>query len=220
MYCAWVAARLGPVTERSLGEDIALLGPRLGDDPRFASLQALAWVFRSAESAAAAVDGALGEVRVDDERARRLALGAGDTAELLRAAAELEMPLLPSVAFERGPFEARLERLTAAAPALGGCSVEVTPALPRRGRVLGGRIFVGLPGIAGAEAEHLAWQAAHEATVTSLPSHLDYADVERLALGLLRARARRAGLGDEHARWFARLDVTALGPIPDVEDPP
>lgn len=219
MYCAWVAGHLGPVTERPLGEDIALLGPRLQDDPGFASLQALAWVFHSGGSAEAAVDGALGEVRVDDEPARRLALDAGDAAELLRAAAELEMPLLPSVALDRGPFEARLERVIAAAPALEGCSVAITPALPRRGRVLGRRIFVGLPGIAGAEMEHLAWQAAHEATVTSLPSHLAYADVERLALGLLRTRARRVGLGDEHARWFARLDVSALGPIPDVEDP-
>lgn len=219
-YRAWAEAKLGRA--RSLDEDARVLA-RLGGELAFASAQAIAWVFHSAKAVRAATDHELRDAIVDDERARAIAIGAGPTAEVLRAAAELELSRLEAlgpIAWDRAELEAALARVSPAAPHLARCRVEVTPALALRGRVLHDHVYVGVPGIAGADAEHVAWQAAHEATVTSLtteaPSSTDH--LERRALGLLRSRARRAGLGAAHARWLSHLDLRAIGPIPDVDD--
>jgi hypothetical protein len=149
----------------------------------------------------------------------------------LRAAAELELPRLealeaaPTAAAGRALADA-LAETARAAPWLPRVELARVRALPRRGRVHDALIFVGAPGVAGAELEHVAWQAAHEATVVEVersPRGLagpsaTFEAVERTALGLLRSRARRAGLADAHARWLATLDLAALGAIPDVAD--
>ena len=228
-YREWAAERLGPTGGRALDEDARVLGELARAEPvAFASAQAIAWVFRSAESVRAATDHELRDALVDDEGARAIAVAAGPIAEVLRAAAELELSLLgermPSAAFPwpGDETEAALARVATAAPELAACRVELTPALGLRGRVYHAHVFAGVPGIAGATAEHVAWQAAHEATVHEVSSRepaLPFSELERRAVGRLRSRARRVGLGDAHARWLAHLDLSELGPIPDVEDP-
>ena len=58
---------------------------------------------------------------------------------------------------------------------------------------------------------HLSAEALERAEIRLAP-------LERRALGLLRSRARRAGLVEAHARWLAHLDLRAIGAIPDVDD--
>lgn len=227
-YCEWAASRLGAPSSRTLAEDIEALRTLAHPDvdQSFARAQAIAWIFRTTASVEAASDFELRDARVDNEPARVIALGAGPIAEVLRAAAELEMleleRALATLAFEP-PTEA-IERVTRVAPLLASCTIEVSPALGLRGRVLDRHIFVGMPGIAGATSEHVAWQAAHEATVqeVSAAATLPFLELERRALGLLRSRARRVGLADAHAAWLAHLDLSGLGglaAIADVEDP-
>lgn len=226
-YCAWAEQKLGKAGARPLAEDVRVLADLARANPgAFATVQALAWVFRSAESVQNAADRELREATVDDETARAVAVGAGPIAEVLRAAAELEMPALaatPQSDFDVTRIAGELETVSAAAPILAECTISLVPALGLRGRVLDRHLFVGMPGMAGAEVEHIQWQAAHEATVQEVSmsdagKSLPFLELERRAIGLLRSRARRAGLGVEHGRWLAHLDLSELGPIPDVED--
>lgn len=222
-YGAWAAQTLGPIDARPLGEDVRVLGELARTSPdAFASVQALAWAFHSAEAASAAADFELRDARVDHEDARAIAIHAGPIAEVLRAAAELELPLLGALRLPASHVPPP-GAITAAAPALARCAIAHVPALGLRGRVLDRRVFVGVPGLAGATAEHVAWQAAHEATVEEVSTsdagrRLPFLELERRALGLMQSRARRAGLAAEHARWLAHLDLRELGPIADVED--
>jgi hypothetical protein len=162
----------------------------------------------------------------------RLALSAGPVAEILRAAAELELDAFAHLDAPSGASrdESRLEwrddhrqindalrDVLPAAPHLARCEISLARPLPLRGRAFGRSIVVGFPGIAGAEASFCAWQAAHEATVLEIGAGA-FVDVERRALARLRARARRADLEDAHARWLSRIDLSALGPISDVDD--
>jgi len=169
----------------------------------------------------------LDEGDVSSAIALRGALEAGPAAEVLRAAAELELPSIEAL----GPIcaapdlRARVDEVTSAAPSLRGRELVLARPLGLRGRVLEGRIFVGAPPSGGATSKHVAWQAAHEATVAEVTSQTmargakaAYEDIERTALGLLRSRARAAGLGAGHEEWLAHLDLSALGPIPDVPD--
>lgn len=216
VYCTWIAKRIGPPPPE-LVEDAQVLAEIARNAPMgsFASAQALAWAFASPEKVAELVDRPLAQIRREeaaDASALAIARSAAETAEVLRAAAELEAPRLPAIqAAREDAVEAALLRVTAAAPMLGRCIVALTPALGLRGRVHGERIFVGIPGIAEARVDHVAWQAAHEATVRETGDELQ-------ALALLRSRARRAGLGDEHGVWLAHLDLSGRGPIPDVPD--
>jgi hypothetical protein len=218
VYCAWIETLLGPPPPE-LVEDARVLAEIARNAPlgSFARAQALAWAFASPEKVAALVDRPLARIwpeEAADAAALGIARSAAETAEVLRAAAELEAPRLPAIhAAREDAVEAALVRVTAAAPMLRRCIVALTPALGLRGRVHGERIFVGIPGIAEARVDHDAWQAAHEATVRETRDELQ-------ALALLRSRARRAGLGDEHGVWLAHLDLSALGPIPDVADGP
>ncbi len=162
---------------------------------------------------------------VDDVRALALAQKAGAPAEVLRAAAELELArvaaLEPISDATIGELRAAVESIAAAAPKEIPLHVHLVRPLARRGRAFSGRIYAGAPGVAGAEAEHVAWQILHEASVIEAMHVLGstvFVDVERRAIGALRSRARAAGLGGAHARWLATLDLGALGSIPDVED--
>ncbi len=167
----------------------------------------------------------LGPNDVDDVRALALARRAGAAAEVLRAAAELELRLIARLPPIEDAALAALREATASLDAVapGPRDVFVVRPLPRRGRAFGRKIYVGAPGVAGADATHLAWQVMHEATIEELVSErapTSHAEIERRALVRLRSRARARGLADAHGRWFATLDLSGLGPIPDVEDAP
>lgn len=206
---------LGPARDRQLAEDAAVLAKALATHDLLARAQALAWVFPSADAARAATARDL----VDLERSAPLdvALSAAAGVEVLRAAAELELSAIEMLPRPPAADDAMLRDVARAAPNLARCEVTFARPLPFRGRAFGTSIVVGLPGVAGAETDFVAWQAAHEATVLEV-GYGEFADVERRALGLLRARARRAGLEDAHARWLSGIDLSALGPIPDVAD--
>lgn len=216
-WIRFAAERLGPARERKLAEDAAVLATLLGDHDRLAFAQALAWAFASAEEARAAVSRDLSELAGD---AIRTALAAGPAAEVLRAAAELELDALEALEAPSSAAEEMRSALAAVAPAaphLANCQVSLARPLPVRGRAFGTSIVVGVPGVPGAEAGFCAWQAAHEATVLEIGAG-PFVEVERRALALLRSRARRAGLAAEHARWLSRIDLSAIGPVADVED--
>lgn len=218
MYVAWVAEKLGPATQRSLAEDARVIANAAATHDALARIQALAWLFETAEDVARATDKDLSDLLPEDVRSVRalsIVKGAGAAAEVLRAAAELELPLvatLPPPAIDPS-WQRRLEAMKAIAPRLATCTVAIARPLGVRGRVLESSIFVG-----DADVEHAAWQAAHEATVieASESGAKEWADIERRAIGLLRFRAKTAGLAEEHARWLARFDLSALGEIPDA----
>ena len=130
--------------------------------------------------------------------------------EILRAAAELELPLLarlPPVDVDLAALALALDEVARAAPLLPSCPVGVARALGRRGRVMGREIWVGDAPIA-----HSAWQAAHEATVAEVVERArgagesaDHDRVEWAAVALLADRARAAGLAEGHRAWFAHF---------------
>lgn len=194
---AWMRAaeaRLGPARDRELGEDAKTLARLFADHDTLASAQALAWRWSTVEEVRAAAGRELFD----------------PATEVLRAAAELELDAIASWAFE----PAAIPDLSALAPTM--CIVHTVRPLPRRGRAMDDRIFVGAPGIAGADPWGVAFQAAHEAIVLVTPG--DFVTRERNALALLRARARAAGLGAEHAAWLATMNLDAIGSIPDEVD--
>ena len=141
---------------------------------------------------------------------------AGDPAvEVLRAAAELELPLvarLPPVDVDLAALALALGEVARAAPLLPCCAVGVSRALRRRGRVMGREIWVG-----EAPVEHSAWQAAHEATVAEVVERArsagegtDHDRVERAAIALLARRAVEAGLTQGHRAWLAHFGEDVL----------
>ena len=221
-YVAEAAARFGAAEDRELGSDARALASLLGTHEALARAQALAWVFDTEGDVAAAQSRDLAELAdadVRDARALAIARAAGEAPlEVLRAAAELELARVAAwrPSFDEAACADALATVAQACPELARFEVALVPALPRRGRVHTTRIFVGVPGTAGASPHHVAWQAAHEATVASLAATqpLAYAPLERAAILQLRDRARRAGLADSHAAWLASLDLRALGPLP------
>jgi hypothetical protein len=227
-WIAWAEARFGRANGRALGEDCRVIASALASHDALARAQALAslWTDAAAVRAATRCDLAeLADADVADSAALRTLRTLGPAAEVLRAAAELELPLfteLEPVAIDLEAWALSLASVTRAAPQITRCRVALVRPLPRRGRVYDALIMVGAPGVAGAELAHVTWQAGHEATVREVargraPAR-SFEDVERRALGLLRSRARRVGLEDAHDRWFATLDLASLGPIPDVDD--
>jgi hypothetical protein len=218
-YVEAAAKALGPAVERPLAEDARLLGVLLPTFAGLARAQGLAWLFRSTERAAACAGRDLAELSSGDVDAPDLLPHlAGDPAtEILRAAAELELPLLsrlPPIAVDLAALAFALDEVAPAAPLLAGCSVGVARALGVRGRVRGRDVWVG-----PAPIQHTAWQAAHEATVAEVVEASPWDDgagdhdrVERAAVALLAGRARDAGLGAAHRAWLAHFgaEVAAL----------
>jgi len=224
---AWARDRLGPIAGRALAEDVEVLRRSATSHDVLARAQALAWVFTSREESERAVDRPLASLTASDvasDEALAIASSAGPLAEVLRAAAELEAEALGAIDVDLSDDDLRaitaaLDEVSRAAPSLASCEVALARPLGLRGRMLGASIVVGVPHIACPDPEHLAWQAAHEATVSAIAGR-SFVETERRAIGLLRSRARDVGLGDAHARWLGRLDLRALGPIPDVDDSP
>jgi hypothetical protein len=209
-YVAAARGILGPAEERLLGEDARLLGGLLSTFASLARAQSLAWLFRSIDRASACAGRDLGALTEADVDAPELlpSLAGEPAVEILRAAAELELPLLarlPPMAMDLPGLGRALDALSVVAPVLPECPVGVVRALRLRGRVMGREIWVG-----EAPIEHAAWQAAHEATVAEVVERLHGAGeraghdrVEGEAVALLRARARAAGLGEGHAAWWS-----------------
>ena len=225
-WIAWAEARLGPAADRALAQDVRVIASALASHDALARAQVLAWLWTDAAGARAATLRDLTQLTdadVADAAALKTLRELGPAAEVLRAAAELELPLLATLdpfPIEDDAFSTALASVARAAPELVRCRVSLARPLPRRGRVHDASIVVGAPGVAGAEIAHVAWQAAHEATVGEVArsGRATFEDVERSALGLLRSRARRVGLEDAHGRWLTTLDLASLGPIPDVGD--
>ncbi|MBS2015700.1 MAG: hypothetical protein JST00_22620 [Deltaproteobacteria bacterium] len=217
-WIAYAEALLGPARDRPLAEDIAVLSLALADHATLSAAHGVAWIWAEPSRARAAAGrdlAALGPGDVDDTTALALARSAGPCAEILRAAAELEVTLVAKLApvAEAALDELRIaiEAIVVAAPPGEALAVTVARPLVRRGRAFGRTIVTGAPGIAGATAEHLAWQVLHEASVRAahraLGREASFEGIERRALDDLSARARAAGLGVAHARWLATLDL-------------
>jgi hypothetical protein len=208
-YVATAERALGPASERGLGEDARVLGEILPTFAALARVQALAWLFDSVDRVNAIVDRPLDDLTPEEVDAPRLLgiLKHDPAAEVLRAAAELELPLLdrlPPVAIDRVALAEEVARVAPAAPFLAACEVTIVRSLGHRGRVIDRAIAVG-----DAPLPHAAWQAAHEATVAEIldaPGPAPDHDVlERGALRLLARRARDAGLADAHRTWLDPL---------------
>lgn len=210
-YIRYVETQLGPASNRALGQDLAVLRPLLGSHARYAQLQLLAWLYTNVESALADADRDLSELDVTPAtRALLTTLQAlSPAAELLRCAALLEAPhfaQLQPLAFDPEPLQIELQQALRAAPWLRGYPVRRVDSLTRHGRVYGRQIWVGTPHRAVAvAADHVAWQAAHEATVSEVRSKQPQRperEVEGEAIALLQSHAARAGLQPAYTRWL------------------
>jgi hypothetical protein len=192
-----------PVYIRYAGREIAdapLLATLLPTHDALARAQLLAWLWESPERGR---EKDLAELGAGDVDAPGLLpyLG-GPGVEILRANAELEIDHLPSFALDEEALSRALDRVRAAAPSLD--AVVVSPPLRMRGRVYDAQIYVGAP--IELAVEHVAWQAAHEATVREVGPG-PHQVIEARAIELLRDRAREIGLGAEHARWWSAYEA-------------
>jgi hypothetical protein len=212
-YIAWAENELGPADARPLGEDARVLARVASTHEVLARAQALAWVFDRPEAFAERELVTLSNHEVADAGALAIVRSAGPVAEILRAAAELEIEYvarLPGVTFDDA-LAHELERVALAAPSLPAFTVSIARSLQWRGRVHGSSIIVGMPWAEGPDPEHVAWQAAHEATVSECAGG-SYELVESSAIALLRERAVAAGLEEAHRRWIERLDLRGVQP--------
>ena len=216
-YCQWVAEQVGAAELRPLGQDAELLQGWLGDHALLVEAQLLAWLFDEAAAALALAEVDLAALTADQVARpwvlRRLQSGPlpAVAIEMLRCAAALEqdtLAQLPPVVVEEAVVAAALAALHGVAPQLSQLDWRPLRALRLRGRVAAGEVWTGIVDAQlDVTAEHIAWQAAHEATVAEVASQLQLAEraVEQLAVLLLHARAAAAGLAPAHDRWLARL---------------
>ncbi|MBI3203624.1 MAG: hypothetical protein HYZ29_18950 [Myxococcales bacterium] len=228
---AWIelaARHLGAAGGRTLAEDAVALRALAPDHAALASAQLVAWLFRDLERASACAARPLEELGPDDVGAPELLaplMRVPAAAELLRLAAELETPFfrrLPAADVDYPSVEAALSTVACAAPGLDGCAIALLRPLRLRGRVRGDVIWVGVPDAQrGPTPEHVAWQAAHEATVREVGA-LDSRDerrVEQMAVVLLAMRADRVGARTAHRRWLAHFGPNVPGTNEDTLSP-
>lgn len=214
---------LGPADTRALGADLETLVPLARDPRRYAALQGLAWLFRTAEQAQQLVDRTLGELAaadVADPQLLAVLQTEGPSAEVLRAAVELEAEShrrLPPQTWDAKSLAEELVGVAPAAPGLARCELALSRALTHHGRLAGRRVWVGGPEFPGGPSyEFVAWQAAHEATLHELqgrfapPPGGSDRPIEHAAVVLLSSRAARAGLGDAHRRFVAHFAEAGL----------
>ena len=219
-YTAWCEARLGPAGERALGEDADLLSRAVTTHAELARLSLLAWLVSEPARALSLSGRALAEIQdaeVDDARVLR-ALAGDPVAEILWCAVLLEEPwfrTLPDEPIDTTAAERALGELACAAPLLRQAKLSMLRSLCRRGRVREREIWVGMP-IAelGVEPEHVAWQAAHEATVSELseralalpsPERPSERELEHAAVVMLAERAAEQGLSERHSAWYGHF---------------
>lgn len=220
-WVAFVERHAGSSAARTLAEDARVIGRTATTHRALAEVQLLAWLFEDASRMAACADrnlDALSAAEVDDPGLLPLLVASAHrvTIEVLRAAAELEAEVyaaLPAPRHDARALAAALARVERVSPELRRCVVETVRPLRLRGRVRGARIWVGLPcDEQGPTAEHVAWQAAHEATVAEVHARareaelpVTHAPIEHAALVLLAERAARRSQGAAHTRWLAHL---------------
>jgi hypothetical protein len=225
-WIAFVERHRGPSSSRSLAEDSELLGRTAITHGALAELQLLAWLFEDASRAKACTSRTLDQLAdadVDDIAVLHL-LRAPErvvAAEILRAGAELEQETYEALPPpDREPLV--LDAVIAIVPWLSRFAIETIRPLRIRGRVRGDRIFVGVPDRAlGPSAEHVAFQAAHEATVSEVQRRaraarlsLSHGSLEHAALIVLRERSIALGEEAAHRRWishFANIPELAEG---------
>lgn len=227
-YVAFVREHLGPAENRTLGEDAVILAREAPDHRTLVRAQSLAWLFHDVARAEPLSDKALsaigqGEV---DNAAWLAAVQRDRAAELLWCAALLELDAwraLPPCRPAMGPWMAELGRAAQVAPALAHCDVALVRSLRMRGRVIGREIWVGVPDDAlGLCVSHIAWQAAHEATVLeageaarAMSVPLGHDALEHASVVLLAIRAAHRHRFAEHEQWYRHLGATAPGLCPD-----
>jgi hypothetical protein len=223
-YGEWCAGILGDPEGRELAADARVLAELAPSHDELAFLQLLAWLFDD-EARARAVETIdltdLDGAAVDDRALLAVLKKSGTRAlralEVLRCAAALErhaFARLPEVARDDDALRTALAGVVPAAPALVRHRIVTVRALRLRGRVRGEEIWIGAPGACrGPSLDHVAWQAAHEATVAELHDawvRKGHDALETAALRLLATRARDAGLEDPHARWLAHLHPSCI----------
>jgi hypothetical protein len=217
----FVEKHAGPARERPLGEDAIAIARAAPDHDALAAVQMLAWLFATNERATACSDRTLDELTaadVDDVDALRVVQRHSIAAEVLRAAAELEAEVMSTL-----PPLTVLDPVPPVAPWVEGYDVKHLRPLRLRGRVFRKQILVGVPSIElGPSAEHVAWQTAHEATVSRLHHAAIQAKVpithhalEHAAITMLQEHAERTGKRDEHAKWLAHFANVPSGPLPN-----
>jgi len=218
-YVRWAESALGPARDRTLATDAAALAQLAPSHESLARTQVLAWLFTSLERASAVAVRPLEELEAQEVDAPELLaalLTSAAPVELLRCAAELEREAharLPAIDVDFVGVERELSRVSSAAPGLSSTRIALVSSLGRRGRVMRGEIWVGAP-CAELEvtASHVAWQAAHEATVREVADALRISDqrgsergVEQAAVVVLAERSRSGGLAAEHETWLAHF---------------
>jgi hypothetical protein len=211
-----VAEHGGPCGERTLGEDCVALGQLLTDHASLSRAQLTALLYADVEGAMSEADRELERLSAPASLLHAL-LPLRPAVELLRCAALLEAPVLtslPPLAFDEVALTAALERVHGASPKLDSHVFVPVRALRLRGRLFEKEIWHGVPSTAlELDATHVAWQAAHEATVAEVAeaaraAALQERGIEHVALVLLAERATAAGLEREHRAWvqhFAML---------------
>lgn len=214
-YVSFAAQALGPVSQRALGQDLSILSVLLSDHVALAAVQALAWLWTDSDAALACADKELGDlcaIEVADERVLRALRARPQAAEVLRCAALLEAAAchhLPLPRVDAPGLADTLGELLAYAPGLRDAVVTPMRCLTVHGRVRGASIYVGVPG-EGVTLEHVAVQAAHEATVGEVlaqPTSLSERQVEQVALVLLHARICRSRWAAAHRSWCGQAAV-------------
>lgn len=227
-YVREVERRLGSASERTLAEDTQVLAQAVTDHEMLSRLHWLACLFRGLDAARGVATTDLSELsraEVDMPAALAGVLQLGPIAEVLRAAALLEAEhweRLPLPQWDMSALEAHLLAATRLSPRLGSMVLHLSASLGLRGRVMGNEIWLGVPEAdAEPSVEHVAMQAAHEATVSEVAAlqreapvsavgqheaePLREREVEHVALLLLSRRARRQGQSEAHARWLSHL---------------
>jgi len=218
VYVDFVKKHAGPASGRTLAEDAQALGKLAVTHEELASVQQLAWLHETIKSAQAAARWELRELGPEQVDAPEVLSGLVRTApaaELLRRAALLEEQVWASLPAEVDgrALQQAFEIVMPTAPWLHRCRVRLVRSLRLRGRVRGNEIWVGMPMVAlDLGSEHVAWQAAHEATVREASvmarkngMSATYGLVEPVAVVALASRSKRAGLQHEHGNWYGHL---------------
>ncbi len=225
-YVRAARQRLGPVSERELGRDLALLVAQLNRHAELAQVQLLTRLhptLADARNNAHRELCSLGDASNTNLEIRDTLLATVPIqAELLRCSALLEAeiferwPLPDQDAFRRA-LQAPLSGLWSVAPQLRCLSVYGLRVLGRRGRAFPDGIWVGIPDEPeGPSVNHVTWQAAHEATVLEVSVRarterwqLGERQVEHLAVVLMERRARAQGMTEGHGAWLSAMQPGA-----------